>query len=510
MNHKERHMKVNKYNSRENVPMGHRKWDEWEKWENCFNTNELLIFPFEDNVENNNLRKVTTKLLEFNYNSHIIPHIISNYLDQIMIQKGKEEEEENEKIKNNTWETEPTEDTEDTENTQEFQMTSTEKAILVDKENYAHFVFKKINEHIKLSTFSVNSNEFLNYFEEDDLFKKKLANDFFFKKNHFLNIDTVHKHLSMLFKVNIGVYCEDAYYQFLTHLNKLLLAVYTCNSSDVRGSLMDLDLFDQTNKHIGRTGLNKRNTFYFMKKNRLSSSIFPILQNRHNESKTYNLNFPLLRTDNKFLSILFHMWQQIEVNFFSKLVLSDHMSNIPRNCKSLSTSLFLERSETRRGNREQWRKRTSEIMHRTNSALGNNTNVFKWGQDQINEQLDYDNKDISINGYLKMMIYDLFNCKNDEKQIDIQEFMNIFQYLKIPLKTSIIHKIWSIILGQKNINLALKGRITVSNFIKRAYTTNPSLIFYEYCKTKIELKEAKKNIKMLQQYNKRIQLLVRD
>lgn len=106
------------------------------------------------------------------------------------------------------------------------------------------------------------------------------------------------------------------------------------------------------------------------------------------------------------------------------------------------------------------------------------------------------------------MVFDIFKCNNEKKEIGIDDFIFVFKQLHINIKKHVINKIWSILTGKQNLNTALKHKITISTFIKKAYTTNPSLIFYEYCKTKVQLKEANKNIKLLQKYNKKMLLLV--
>lgn len=146
----------------------------------------------------------------------------------------------------------------------------------------------------------------------------------------------------------------------------------------------------------------------------------------------------------------------------------------------------------------------NKINEENENLIKSNTFLSKYKiSNELREQ------DYSIEAYVKLMVLDVFKCNDEKKEISLEDFIILFKKLKINIKIDAIQTIWGIIIGCKNINIAIKEKISIKLFIKKAYTTNPSLIFYEFCKTKVKLKEAKKNIKLLQAYNKRMLLLLK-
>ncbi|CRH01145.1 conserved Plasmodium protein, unknown function [Plasmodium relictum] len=439
----------------------------YNKKSSC-NWMKLEFSSFYSDKENKDLNKIVNDILEFNYNSHIIPNLISNYADEMVIQ-----------IKENG-----------------------KKDTLTENENYASFLFKKIYEHMKLNNLIINSNNFLEYFE-DELLKKKLYNNFFFKKNHFINIDIIHKYLNIIFKLNIGIDYEYFYQQFLIILNKIILQP---SSNNIYNS------YNNTILNNSKTVNNSHNKSALLSIN--------LINKTNNKNNIYDdLSYPLLDIDNKFMSILFHMWQKIEINYFSKLNSNNiHDSKLNNNLGNSYNLRNIETNKLKISDRtyksEILSKKENFNIHKKNSHhFGNNNKENTYVNSFISKSntiKEINKSDNLMETYLKLMVFDIFKCKNEEKIIGIDDFIFMFKQLHINIKTSVIYAIWCIIIGSKNVNLALKERIPVSLFIKKAYATNPSLIFYEYCKTKIQLKEAKKNIKLLQKYNKKILLLVKN
>ncbi|SOV17518.1 conserved Plasmodium protein, unknown function [Plasmodium gaboni] len=549
--------------------------------------------------EGNILYSLMLKILEYNYNSHIIPNIICTYEDKKNI------------------------------------LNNDNKILLFDEKiNYAKYVFKIIYEHMELGNFIINSNEFLNTFEEKSL-KNYLYNNIFFKKNYNINIDIIHQYLSMLFKQNIGINYEYYYEQFLLILNKMILNISSNNNIHHlnttscenifffdnlnieenyinecihASSLTDLQhknknkSINNINKNKSINNINKNKSINNINKNKIhnishnnnatqlrslsfntttSNKTFTTIKHENpiNHNTNYIINYPLLDIDNKYMSVLFHMWQKMELNFFSKQyyyqsnkyketkekkknILSKSCTyniNNKRLKKNIWGTINIKDSTTKKkmyhhddDNMDSQNEKKYNMNKDTNNNqndlydniinddVSNNNSFNNFNFDnKLNEQNDTEKKkkkkkslkyfnkfsslnkmntfnyetdltsnDYSIDTYLKLMVFDIFKCNNEKKEIGIDDFIFVFKQLHINIKKNVINTIWCILTAKQNLNTALKEKITISTFIKKAYTTNPSLIFFEYCKNKVQLKEANKNIKLLQKYNKKMLLLV--
>ncbi|VWU51438.1 hypothetical protein HEP_00339200, partial [Hepatocystis sp. ex Piliocolobus tephrosceles] len=238
-----------------------------------------------------------------------------------------------------------------------------------------------------------------------------------------------------------------------------------------------------------------------------------------------SLTYPLINIDNQFLSVLFSMWQHMEILYFSKLD-KKHLNKSSNNKVPTKINVFKPRTPNTIVNF--CSSNTTSDDYNNKYKLNHNTaeaTVFKnvgkhrilereKGEDTtaVGTKVDTEEEtsaEYSIDYYLKCIVFDIFECDDEEKEININDFLILFEKLNMHCKRSVINTTWCVITGCKNMNEAIKKNISIAYFIKKAYSTNPSLIFFEYCKTKIKLRELEKSVKMLQSYNKKIVSLIR-
>ncbi|CAD2099017.1 conserved Plasmodium protein, unknown function [Plasmodium vinckei petteri] len=434
------------------------------------------------NAENvlTQLDNITNKIIQYNYNSHIVPALIANHIDESIILERKEYEKEFSYRRENSYE---------------------------ENNTSCHILIKKrILENIRLNTIIINSTDFIEYIKED-IIKEKLNKNIFFKKNFSINIDIIHKHLCIMFRLNIGIDYDYFHDKFISFLNKII-------SQNVNNTYSDIP-------QISITNLPKELNYddsYFSNNNLDSkeNNTFPSCTTKNNDiakkksNETTEMNYPLLEIDNKFMGILFNMWQKMEINFFEKIY-NDNINYSSNKIlepeeiskKNISDTDSIDNNHTNQ-NKPSYHLDIDTQNDESKNCIKSNTFLSKYKiSNELREQ------DYSIEAYIKLMVLDVFKCTDEKKEISIDDFIILFKNLNINIKIDAIQTTWGIIIGCRNMNIALKEKISVESFIKKAYTTNPSLIFYEYCKTKVKLKEAKKNIKLLQVYNKKMLLLLK-
>ncbi|KEG04842.1 hypothetical protein YYE_00417 [Plasmodium vinckei vinckei] len=473
-------IEVKKYGSSENKNEGNYYWNGYGS-----------TFVKEQNDMNKTVKKngesaltqldnITNKIIEYNYNSHIVPALIANHIDESIILERKEYEKEFSYRKENSYE---------------------------ENNTSCHILIKKrILENIRLNTIIINSTDFIEYIKED-IIKEKLNKNIFFKKNFSINIDIIHKHLCIMFRLNIGIDYDYFHDKFISFLNKII-------SQSVNNTYSDIP-------QISITNLPKELNYddsYFSNNNLdpKENNTFPSCSMKNNDivkkksNETTEMNYPLLEIDNKFMGILFNMWQKMEINFFEKIYndninFSSNKILEPKEIskKNISDTDSIENSHTNQ-KKPSYHLDIDTQNDENKNCTKSNTFLSKYKiSNELREQ------DYSIEAYIKLMVLDVFKCTDEKKEISIDDFIILFKNLNINIKIDAIQTTWGIIIGCRNMNIALKEKISVESFIKKAYTTNPSLIFYEYCKTKVKLKEAKKNIKLLQVYNKKMLLLLK-
>ncbi|SCM08666.1 conserved Plasmodium protein, unknown function [Plasmodium chabaudi chabaudi] len=434
------------------------------------------------NAENvlTQLDNITNKIIQYNYNSHIVPALIANHIDESIILERKEYEKEFSYRRENSYE----------EN-------NTSCHILIKK---------KILENIKLNTIIINSTDFIEYIKED-IIKEKLNKNIFFKKNFSINIDIIHKHLCIMFRLNIGIDYDYFHDKFISFLNKII-------SQNVNSTYSDIPQISITNlpkelnyddSYFNNNDLDPKEHNIPPSSTTKNSDIAP-----PKNDETTAMNYPLLEIDNKFMGILFNMWQKMEINFFEKISNDNinYSSNKIVEPKEMSKKNMSDTDSIENNHKNQSMSNYHLDIDAQNVGNENctksNTVLSKYKiSNELREQ------DYSIEAYIKLMVLDVFKCTDEKKEISIDDFIILFKNLNINIKIDAIQTTWGIIIGCRNMNIALKEKISIESFIKKAYTTNPSLIFYEYCKTKVKLKEAKKNIKLLQVYNKKMLLLLK-
>ncbi|SCL97771.1 conserved Plasmodium protein, unknown function [Plasmodium berghei] len=468
-------IEVRKYESSQNKNEDNYYWNEYcptfRKEKNYMNK------IARKNTENvlTQLNKITNQIIHYNYNSHIIPALIANYIDESIILEKKEYEKEFSYRRKNLYE----------ENNTSFHI----------------LIKKKILENIKLNTIIINSTDFIECIKED-IIKEKLNKNIFFKKNFYINIDIIHKHLCIMFRLNIGIDYDYFYDKFISFLNKIISKnISTIDNDTPQISITNLPKeLNYDDSYFSQNNLNPQNDNISPQKN----------------DETTIMSYPLLEIDNMFMGILFSMWQKMEINFFEKIY-NDHInysSNKILESEEISKKKNSDTTSTVNNHKEQNKPKChldigtqnddNKINEENENLIKSNTFLSKY---KISNELR--KHDYSIEAYIKLMVLDVFKCTDEKKEISIEDFIILFKKLKINIKIDDIQTIWGIIIGCKNMNIAMKEKISIESFIKKAYTTNPSLIFYEYCKTKVKLKEAKKNIKLLQVYNKKMLLLLK-
>ncbi|CAD2101385.1 conserved Plasmodium protein, unknown function [Plasmodium vinckei brucechwatti] len=479
-------IEIKKYGSSQNKNEDSYYWNEYGstfvKEQNYMNK------TVKRNAENvlTQLDNITNKIIQYNYNSHIVPALIANHIDESIILERKEYEKEFSYRRENSYE---------------------------ENNTSCHILIKKrILENIRLNTIIINSTDFIEYIKED-IIKEKLNKNIFFKKNFSINIDIIHKHLCIMFRLNIGIDYDYFHDKFISFLNKII-------SQNVNNTYSDIP-------QISITNLPKELNYddsYFSHNNLDSkeNNTFSSCTTKNNDlakkksNETTEMNYPLLEIDNKFMGILFNMWQKMEINFFEKIY-NDNINYSSNKIlepeeiskKNISDTDSIDNNHTNQ-NKPNYhldidtQNDDNKINKENKNCIKSNTFLSKYKiSNELREQ------DYSIEAYIKLMVLDVFKCTDEKKEISIDDFIVLFKNLNINIKIDAIQTTWGIIIGCRNMNIALKEKISVESFIKKAYTTNPSLIFYEYCKTKVKLKEAKKNIKLLQVYNKKMLLLLK-
>ncbi|SBS86185.1 conserved Plasmodium protein, unknown function [Plasmodium ovale] len=449
------------------------------------------------------LHNLAFEIVQFDYNSHVIPSLIWNYADELSILKRREEEENNGNV----------------------------------GDNLSTCIIHSLIERMKLSNLIVDCDQFLSYIEEETL-KRELRQNIFLKKNTTININMLHKHICIMCNFNIGIDYEYYHKEFLLLLNSIMFTPSMNTSGDKYSSnsltqkpFYFLKSSDSTYSSNDLPSKGKVYPSNFTKSGNIGTSKFTKLIRKHRFKRDHiydsiyydNWNYPLLDVDNKFMSILFSMWQKMEIRFFEKL----------RNCNvtgaiwKRKTSKYDHSKETPVKRSTGWKRDTK------NTPLeGEKSHVWKYRplngnslgdgvagtQNLAREGLPSGKhlrggkepcqQDYSVETLLQRMVYDTFNCSNEDDEIGISDFLSLFKTLNMNLSTSIMYSTWCIITGNKDVRAAVKEKISISRFIKKAYTTNPALIFFEFCKAKVKLREARKNVKLLQGYNKQMLLLV--
>ncbi|ANQ09605.1 Uncharacterized protein PCOAH_00043320 [Plasmodium coatneyi] len=421
----------------------------------------------EEDLAEVNLDHLAKRVIQHNYNAHVVPCLIAYYADEVILERCLTGDGIDSAVQR-------------------------KDDFATQMSNYATDIFRRISERMKWNELIISADSFATYFDEGAL-KSKLTDNLVMHKNKKINIDTVYEHLGVLFRRNgptrgcdglFGEYFRIAsssvLWQSLSyrassggtpHLSSALESA--CLSSSVpprnllnRNRLVQIKSASFTGK--GEIRIHRKSPYFDDVAPPLMES--PSRQVNHcNDEASWE--YPLIRLDNECVSALFHMWHAMEKKFFFKI------SKKGEGTAEGNPPPCIQGEEPKHGD-------TSKVK----PYKGDHTST--------------------MDTYLRSMVYDTFQCSDGNKQIGVNNFIFLLKQLGIQVRDSELHSLWCILTGKKDVNKAMKETIPVSTFVKKAYSTNPSLVFYEHCKAKVKLREAEQNLRHLRRYNKKLLLLV--
>ncbi|KJP89916.1 hypothetical protein AK88_00372 [Plasmodium fragile] len=424
-------------------------------------------------VQEVNLVHLANRVVQHNHNAHLVPCLIAQCADDVILEgllgeRGMEGS---------------------------AMRGSGVDGFVTQMSNYTTNIFKRISERMKWNELIISGDSFVTYFDEGAL-KSKLKDNPFMHKNKKINIDTVYEHLGVLLRPHGTTHTGDSlfgeYFKTARSLfvQKSLSCGFTCGRTPYMSSALENttcfscsvpphNLFSRDKEvhmksaSFSGDGVHGRMGLYFKEVSPLKESSSS-KQHNHLNSETGS-EYPLIRVDNECVSSLFHMWHAMEKKFFFKI----GRSGGGPTCVKGERPACVNRAASQH-------------------AVHNKVKPDK-GEDHHPSAMD---------SYLRSMIYDSFQCTDENKQIGVNHFIFLLTQLGIQVRDSELHALWCIMTGKRDVNKAMKETIPVSTFIKKAYSTNPSLVFYEHCKAKVKLREAQQNLKHLRRYNRKLLLLV--
>ncbi|EUD67565.1 hypothetical protein C922_01750 [Plasmodium inui San Antonio 1] len=435
----------------------------------------------EDLVEVN-LDHLANRVVQHNYNAHVVPCLIAHYAEEVILERplagggtvSRSASGRSGIVIGSRF--------------------GSKDEFAIQMSNYATDIFRRMSECMKWNELLISGDSFATYFDEGPL-KSKLTGNLVMHKNRTINIDTVYQHLGILLRRNGAILGGDGFFgeyfrrarssvlrQSLslgascegTHHVRTALEESACLSSSVPPRNHLTHNSGDGNKSAsftgdGEIGIHGKGSSNITDASPLKGS--PNRQPNHCDDEGGS-EYPLIRVDNECVSALFHMWHAMEKKFFFKI------------------------GKTGKEGRAEGKAPPPVEGEAAQQDDANKVKLYK-GDHQS-----------TMDTYLRSMIYDTFQCSDGKKQIGVNNFIFLLKQLGIQVRDSKLHSLWCIMTGKRDVNIAMKETIPISRFVKKAYSTNPSLVFYEHCKAKVKLREAEQNLKHLRRYNKKLLLLV--